>query len=376
MQELFCIDSKNKKRIWNIRVEDKGDHSLIITEYGVKDGKMVRSEEMVTNGKNLDKSNATSHYTQAIAQAKSKHDKKKNFSNYKVTDIITEPEIKYHLPMLALDFIKNKEKITYPVNIQPKLDGYRAVYDPLTKKISSRTGKEWTSLEHTELYKELLVLDFISDGELFCHDSDFKFEQLGVLRKKKITVKDYKDLNCIEYWIYDIIDLNKTFSERYKLLQECFKKHNFTRLKLVSTETVNDIKELKCKHSEYISDNFEGSIIRNSIGMYRENYRSPQLLKFKDFQDCEFEIIGFDCEKSHLNNNEYIIWKCKTKNGKEFNVQSSGSAKERMNSYKNANKYIGSMLCVKFFEYTKDNVPRFPKMARTSLQDCIRNEII
>jgi DNA ligase-1 len=375
MQELSFIDSKNKKRVWNIRVEDKGDHSLIITEYGVEGGKMIRSEELVSNGKNLDKSNSTNHYTQALSQAKSKHDKKLSSTNYKPhnTDIET---VQSHLPMLALDFSKNSDKIIYPVNIQPKLDGYRGIYDPETKKISSRTGKEWVSLQNTELYRELLLLDFVSDGELFCHDPDFKFEHLGVLRKKKLSVQDYKDLNCIEYWIYDIIDLNKTFSERYQLLQDCFTKHKFIKLKLVETKLAKNLNEINECHSKYISDGFEGSIIRNCMGIYRESYRSPQLLKFKDFQDAEFEIIGFDCEKSHLNDNKYIIWKCKTNDVKEFTVQSSGTAKERMDSFKNGKRYIGSKLWVKFFEYTNDNVPRFGKMARTNLQDCIRNTVI
>ena len=384
---LFYQDSKGKTRVWNIKVQDKGDHSLILTQYGVENGKMINSEIMVNNGKNLDKSNATSHYTQALSQAKSKWDKKKSSTDYKPkpenepenesqNELQKEKESLY-LPMLALDFSKNKNKIIYPVNIQPKLDGNRAIYNPKTKKVTSRTGKEWSTLDNTELYKELLTLPFVSDGELYCHDLDFKFEHLGVLRKTKNLKKDdYNKLNCIEYWIYDIIDEKLTFAERYAILQDFFSKHTFTKLKLVKTDTVNSYEEIVSKHQEYISQNFEGSIIRNSIGMYRTNYRSPQLLKFKDFQDAEFQIIGFTCEKSHLNNNEYVIWKCKTNDNKEFNVQSSGTAKERMESFKNGKKYIGSMLCVKFFEYTNESIPRFPKMARTTLQDCIRNEIV
>ena len=377
---LYSQDSKGKTRIWSINVQDKGDHSLVVTQYGIENGKMINSQTMVSNGKNLDKKNATSHYTQALSQAKSKWDKKKSSTDYKPKDDTKEENVQeenVYLPMLALDFSKNKNKITYPVNIQPKLDGNRAVYDPKTKKVTSRTGKEWSTLDNTELYKELLTLPFISDGELYCHDLDFKFEHLGVLRKTKNLKKDdYNKLNCIEYWIYDIIDEKLTFKERYAVLQDFFSKHTFTKLKLVPTDTADSYEDIVLNHKKYISQNFEGSIIRNSLGMYRTNYRSPQLLKFKDFVDAEFEIVGFTCEKSHLNNNQYVIWKCKTNDNKEFNVQSSGTAKERMESYKNGKKYIGSMLCVKFFEYTNDNIPRFPKMARTTLKDCIRNEIV
>jgi len=375
---LFSQDSKGKTRIWNIQVENKGEYSMITTQYGIEGGKIINSEIMINNGKNLDKSNATSHYTQALSQAKSKWEKKKSSTDYKPkNDNETESKQEIHLPMLALDFSKNKTKIIYPVNIQPKLDGNRAVYDPETRKMTSRTGKEWSTLYNTELYKELLLLPFISDGELYCHEPDFKFEHLGVLRKtKNLKRYDYNKLNCIEYWIYDIIDVKLTFTERYTILQEFFSKHTFTKLKLVPTDIVESYDEIVKIHNKYISQSFEGSIIRNCKGMYRTNYRSPQLLKFKDFQDAEFQIIGFTCEKSHLNDNEYVIWKCKTSDNKEFAVQSSGTAKERMQSFKDGKKYIGSMLCVKFFEYTNDNIPRFPKMARTTLQDCIRNEIV
>ena len=33
---------------------------------------------------------------------------------------------------------------------------------------------------------------------------------------------------------------------------------------------------------------------------------------------------------------------------------------ERQETYKNADKYIGEHLKVKFFELTDDNIPRFP----------------
>jgi ATP-dependent DNA ligase len=375
--ELSTTDSKNKTRVWNIWVENKDTYSLIITEYGVKDGKMIHSEIIITDGKNLNKSNSTSHYTQAISQAQSKHEKKQTSSNYRNIETETKNESEpVCLPMLAQDYSKHVNKVIFPTFCQPKLDGNRAVYNNDSKKITSRTGKEWTSLENTELYKELLDFPFVCDGELYCHDPDFKFESLGILRKKKLSSKDYINLNKIEYWIYDIVDTTKTFVMRNKILKDFFVKNTFLKLKYVTTELITDKAVLDKTHGKYISEGYEGTMVRNSSGMYKLNYRSPDLLKKKDFIDDEFVIIGYSCEKSHLNNNEYVIWKCKTNDNKEFNVQSSGTATERMNSYKNAEKYIGSLLSVKFFEYTENNIPRFPKYARDTLKNSIRNEII
>jgi ATP-dependent DNA ligase len=373
-ETLCSVDSKGKVRIWNINVIKKTDYSIIRTEYGVENGKMITSEVIVKDGKNLDKKNATDHYEQAISEAQSKWEHKKKSTNYKKS---SSEDLVSLLPMLALDFFKNKNKINFPAFSQPKLDGNRAIYNNVTQKITSRTNKEWSTLINTELYKELLSLPFITDGELYCHDPTFKFEHLGVLRKtKNLNKQDYTKLNCIQYWIYDIIDTTLTFQERNKKLKDFFDTHTFLKIKYVETNIVENEDDIVNLHENYIKDGFEGSMIRNFNGMYRLNYRSPELLKYKDFKDDEFEIVGFSCEKSHLNNSEYIIWRCKTSEGKEFNVQSSGTSTERANAYINGGKYIGSKLWVKFFEYSNDNIPRFPKMNRTTLQDCIRNEIV
>jgi hypothetical protein len=36
-------------------------------------------------------------------------------------------------PMLANDFNKRKDKISFPLFVQPKLDGYRMIYNSKTK---------------------------------------------------------------------------------------------------------------------------------------------------------------------------------------------------------------------------------------------------
>jgi hypothetical protein len=100
-------------------------------------------------------------------------------------------------------------------------------------------------------------------------------------------------------------------------------------------------------------------------------------LKNKDFDDDEFVITGFTFEKDTSGQNEpLVVWICKTSDGNFFNVRPKGTETERKSLFKNADKYIGQKLWVKFFGYTEGNVPRFPTTARESVSDYIRNVVV
>ena len=71
----------------------------------------------------------------------------------------------------------------------------------------------------------------------------------------------------------------------------------------------------------------------------------------------EFKIIGFtegEVEKG------LVIWIVELPNKKTCNVVPLGTTEYRKDLYKNAEKYIGSLLTVIFQEYTNDGIPRFP----------------
>jgi DNA ligase-1 len=276
--------------------------------------------------------------------------------------------------MLANDFNKHKQKLVYPAYIQPKLDGYRACYNSKTKYCNSRQGKEFDIVRKTDLYKELVNIteNIILDVELYIHNG--VFEHLGMLRKKKLSNDDIQKLNEIEYHVYDIIDSEKTYEQRYNFLLDFFSKNNFIKIKLVNTKMIHSESELKIEHVEFVKNNYEGSIVRNKDGMYRCKARSSDLLKYKDFIDDEFEIVDFTFEKDN-NNNNLIVWICKTKNSLIFNVRPKGTREERGELYSKASDFIGKKLYVKFFELTEAGIPRFPTTKTESYTTYIRNVI-
>ena len=248
---LYGISKDNKTKSWQIYVERYADFSEIVTLYGYS--KKIETRRRVNSGKNLNKSNATTHFQQAILEATSKWSKKQNIEQYKPLTLsmsklsINEPDEKEnitlnetnqanqaipsaqitpHLPMLAQDYSKQKQKIKFPCYIQPKLDGYRMIYNSDEKTIITRQGKEFSIIKQTPiLYKELCSIPpgIILDGELYVHN-ELSFETLGVLRKtKKLTKQDQQNLDKIEYHVYDIIDTKNTFNVRNNMLNELFK---------------------------------------------------------------------------------------------------------------------------------------------------------
>lgn len=387
---LYGLDKSGKTKTWEISVNRYTDYSEIIILYGYS--KKIQVNRRINGGKNLDKSNATNHFEQAISEAMSKWTKKRDIEQYftstsqnltTTTNTTTTP---IHLPMLAQDFNKHEKKVMYPAAIQRKYDGYRAIFNSQNSLITTRQGKELTIIkESKELYDELKLLSTITPGIIFdgeMYTNDISFEALGVLRKtKKLTKDDYLNLSKIGYHIYDIIDLTKTFNERNKLLQNIFNEHKFKYLFNVETVYVNSKNEIAEYHSKFIEEGFEGTMIRNINGMYKEKYRSCDLLKYKDFMDSEFEIVDFTFEKNISgSDNNLIVWIIQTDKNVKVKVRPQGSKEEREDLYKqcieNFSQFKGRKLWTKFFEYTTDGSLRFPSTMRNTFIEYIRDEII
>lgn len=393
---LYDNSVTGKKKQWDIRVTNQESLSIINCYYGYKDGKKIETTQTIRSGKNIGKVNQTTHYEQAILQATSKWNHKYdqgykpleqefntdssvieelNNLNIKTVNVTKKDQI-VTFPMLAQDYHKHKNKLIYPCYIQPKLDGYRMIWTSNTQSCNSRQGKEFTIIKQTELFKELLLLpkNLIFDGELYIHNGTF--EHLGILRKKKLQDDDLKKLNLIEYHIYDIVDLQNNFKTRFQNLSKIIKESNFKKIKLVSTLQANSENELKNHHTTFLNNNYEGSIVRNQLGKYKCKARSTDLLKFKEFEDAEFTICDFTFETDTSKNDQnLIVWICKTENGSIFNVRPKGTREERQKLYKIGHEFIGRRLHVKYFELTESNIPRFPTTKSETYTSYIRDVV-
>jgi DNA ligase-1 len=351
---LFAKASTGKIKVWQIRAESDGKAAKIITYHGYVDSEELRSAEVkVAKGKNIGKKNETTPFEQACSQAESKWNKKKD-KKY-VEDPSGDSDIL--LPMLALTFTKRKHDIEYDALAQPKLNGIRCLAKKVSKKemvYTSREGKVFTTLDHLspDLLK-LLEINQVWDGELFTRQLTFQQITSAVKRLQENTA-------LLQLWVYDIVDAKTPFFRRHKIYLDKINRSKSDLLVPVRVKTVKNEKEVMALHDVYYNAGFEGIMIRNRLGLYKETYRSKDLQKHKNFIDDEFEIIGY--HDGEGKDEGAVTWICVTKEGEEFDCTPNGTYEQRRKWWRDRKKYIGKMLTVRYQNLSDDrNVPIFPK---------------
>jgi DNA ligase-1 len=353
---LYAKSKTGKDQVWNIEVIG----NVIRTSYGYKDGAITVNEKTVDKGKNIGKKNETTPEQQATAEARSLWDKKKTTGYAESMEASVVPqmgkqEMEHHgkiLPMLAHEHGKRGKDIVFPCFVQAKLDGVRCIYN--NGVLTSRMGKEFTALDH--ITGALAGCKLVLDGELYSDTLTFQ-QFVGLVRKTKHNEAEKKLLVQVKYWIYDCVN-SQPFEGRLETLRQFFSTRHDDIVKLLPTEEAKTKEDLKRFHDKYVAEGAEGLIIRNKAGLYQLAARSADLQKYKEFKDDEFEVTGFT-EGEGLDKG-LVIWICKTKEGRTFNVRPRGTHAERAEFFKNGQTYVGKMLTVRFQELTGDGIPRFP----------------
>ena len=237
----------------------------------------------------------------------------------------------------------------------------------------SRNGNEWKNINH--ILKELEPFfmeypDVILDGELYNHDFKDDFESIiSMVRKTKPTDEDrYISAQNVHFHCYDVIlpkyydyfkyEYRRNFIVQNLPIRDCI---NGLFTQLVSSE-----KEAKEFHKHSLELGYEGSIIRTN-DMYKCG-RSWSLRKFKDFQDAEADIVGYEEGKGKrqgtlgkflMQDDDGIQFGCPPGKGHNY--------KDLAKMLEDIHKYMGQRATFTYFERTKAGSYRHP------LFKCIRN---
>jgi predicted DNA-binding WGR domain protein len=116
-ETLYGEPKNGSAKQWSVFVED----DKVIVEWGRVGGKL-QTKETICTPKNVGKANETSPHEQAMLEALAKWQKQHDNKLYR-TSIKEAESVGKLLPMLAIDGSKKPEKIKFPCDIQPKLDG-------------------------------------------------------------------------------------------------------------------------------------------------------------------------------------------------------------------------------------------------------------
>jgi DNA ligase-1 len=195
----------------------------------------------------------------------------------------------------------------------------------------------------------------VLDGELYSDTLTFQ-EIVGLVKRETLKKGDDEKQLQIKFHIYDIIN-DMPYEQRYANLQMLFNRYKFKYLELVKTDVCESETKMKELHAQYVAEGYEGIMLRNKTGLYK-NARSADLQKYKEFFDDEYEVV--DYKEGEGVEEGCVLWVCKTPEGKIFNCRPRGSREDRVNMFINGKKYVGKKLTVRFQELTDDKVPRFP----------------
>ena len=349
-RKIYKKDSSGKIRY----LEISNEGHFVVQESGVVGTDNPVINRSACEAKNVGKINATTPESQAYIEAQAKITEKMRLGYFNSMEQAQEKGGKdFLLPMLAKDYKKELKKVTYPCYVQPKLDGMRAL--AVEEKLISRTGKLIDTLGHINLSS---FEDLVLDGELYAHGFSFQ-ENMKLIKKYR-----QGDTEKVKYHVYDIV-MNAPFSERLNALRELVAKVNNPHIELVPTYEVRNELDVAYYHAQFVSQGYEGTMVRHSQEGYAVNKRSSQLLKYKDFLDEVYEVFDVVPSESRPEQGVVVCSKKMEQAGDNiwvqyFNCGMKFSHAEREEILTNKENYIGKMAEVRFFEYTDGGLPRFP----------------
>lgn len=388
---LISRDTKGKIRIavisYELINEDNNKYFVIHRISGQLGGKRTQQPDIM-----VDRGKATRNLHQQVELQFNHLIKEKKDKGYR--EVAKDPEeyaiselegILGHIvtnqdnipkPMLAkqVDKVTNTKIFDKEWYASRKIDGLRAlIYMGNDGELhtASRGAMNYDAAMYEILSNKTLIKIFkecpglIMDGE--CYHHGYTLQQLNSIARTQKTAVDYEVLQF--YW-YDIVDINSTFDERWALMNDIKDQYNLSfdperefkdselRIQFVPQVPISGYDNMIKLHNDYVEEGWEGLVIRDPDKVYRPNGRTNDMIKIKVYKSEDFLVTGYELG---LRGSEDMVFICQTKEGKEFKAKPLGDRlqkEEYVNDFERLYKnHIGEC---KFFYYSDDNVPLQP----------------
>lgn len=228
--------------------------------------------------------------------------------------------------------------ITYPALGQLKGDGRRAitmVSDNNKVTYLTSSGKEDKKLNCTLLDSAFIMLrraiekgnkTLVFDGEIIMvnengNHMDRKFSN-GLLNRKKL---DKKHIQMVKFLLWDVITKEEfdakysevPYIERYLTLTKGHHTNSsITKrtIEIISSKEIHNVKEAKELAAEFISEGYEGAMLKNMYAPY-EGKRTNNQIKIKAEREADLVVVDWQ-EGTGLMKGYLGALICESKNGK------------------------------------------------------------
>lgn len=391
---LVSLDSKGKVRVVEISYDwSPTDNGFVIRRItGQLGGKQTQQPDIL-----VERGKAGRTVTEQTVLQFNSHLKKYLDKGYKEwEDILDEAKIKEALgdiktgqdgmikPMLAkqADKVANKffDREWYASR---KIDGCRCLMYYKNDEIhtASRGGGHYDySTDHITKHPLLISWfnnnqNIILDGELFRMGKSLQ----QISGAARLEVNAY-DCDWLEYYIYDIFDLNNPnliFSERLNIINNLKNQlslnfipekdwsENELQIQIVPHVKVSGWDSIQKLHNKYVLEGWEGVVLRDPNKPYQPGARNNSMIKVKNYRDSEFKIINYELG---LRGVEDMVFVCETVEGNLFKAKPMGNKELKQWYVDNFEENcLNHLAKIKFFYYSNgDNevtgVPLQPTM--------------
>ena len=391
---LISKDSKGKIRVVEIFYEgDETTRIYTIYRYtGQFEGKITKQPEII-----VDKGKSTRNIHEQVelqfnALVKGYKDKGyieleneiDNYNSEELYQLLGESPTGSNgvvKPMLAkqADKVTNTKIFDKEWLASRKIDGLRCIIylgDDGKLHTSSRGATNYDSAMFEILTHPALIKLFknnkglMLDGE--CYHHGYTLQQINSIAR---TQKVAKDLEVLQFYWYDIVDLNNPFKSRLakmKSIAEELKeygseigwdpdrifKENELRIQFVPQVEVSGWDNMMKLHNEYVSEGWEGLVIRDPKRPYKPNGRTNDMIKIKVYKDDCFKVID---KEAGLRGSEDMVFIMEMPDGRTFKAKPFGDREQKEEYWINFDKkYKGHIGECKFFYYSDDGIPLQP----------------
>lgn len=349
---LFKNAGKNVA-YWEIDVTDVGE--LRISHAKSLDGKATTTLRQC-EGKNIGRANETTPFEQATLEMESRIRKQIDKGYQYTMDAAAAPVVNslgFEKPVLAVVYSKVKQEAIDWENAyaQRKFDGHRCMYK--NGQLYSRGSKPINLPHILAAIQELGMGDLHLDGELYVHG--VVLQNIGSL-----VSKPREESLVLQYHVYDIVDQDKSFSERFI---QCPMLSGNDVIKIVDTVKVTDQEALFAFNELSVSLGYEGSMLRHGLQGYQTGKRSTGILKLKAYLDTEGKVTGYRSGTAVTDADgrlwQHIIWVVANpfKPGTYVDMVRVGSREERQAEFDTAESFVGKTLTFKYFALSEDMIP-------------------
>jgi DNA ligase-1 len=385
---LISLDSKNKIRIFYTHYEfNKDIDAYEISRYsGQYRGKQTWGPIITVERGKVTRNKLEQTVLQWNHLIKEKLDK-----GYKKVDVDPETLSEEKLKEIVGDYSTNQDGLLKPMLAKSetqitnrkifekdwyasrKINGVRTLvyYKDGELHTASRGGATNYDfvLEHI-LKHPKLVEYFKAYPNLILDSEAFKFgwtlnKISGICRTQKTAY----DGDPLELYVYDILDVNKTFEERLQVIDKFSEDLNLSfnperswneddlKIQIVPHELISGWEYIKKLHDEYVSEGWEGLVIRDPEAKYKPGARGQQMIKVKEYKDSEYEIIGL----SEGLREEDMCFVMVTPDGQQFNCKPIGDREQKQWYREHIDELIGKMATVKYFEMSGKEGSQIPQ---------------